>query len=63
MVLVTIADAFNHLKDEVHIALHTQLGDIGQLDLRIQACSRLLVNINQHVNIIPPESYQIISKP
>jgi len=31
-ILATIAAAFNHLKDDVHTALHTQLGDAGQLE-------------------------------
>lgn len=46
-ILITIATAFNHLKNDVRIALQTQLGDIGQLEQRIQACSRLLIQINQ----------------
>lgn len=46
-ILLTLATAFNHLKDDVHIALRTQLGDVAQIDLRIQACSRLLLQINQ----------------
>lgn len=45
--LSTIAAAFNLLKDDVHVALHTQLGDVGQLEQRIQACSRLSLQINQ----------------
>ena len=47
VILDTIATAFNHLKDDVRVALHTQLGDSAQLDQRIQACSRLLVHTNQ----------------
>lgn len=46
-ILITIATAFNHLKDNVHSALLTQLGDTAQLEQRIQACSRLLLQINQ----------------
>ena len=46
-ILATIATAFNHLKDDVHTALHTQLGDAGQLQQQIQACSRLMLQISQ----------------
>ena len=46
-ILVTIAAAFNHLKDDVHTALLTQLGDEAQLQQRIQACSHLLLQISQ----------------
>jgi hypothetical protein len=46
-ILITIATAFNHLKDDVHSALLTQLGDVAQLDQRIRACSRLSMQINQ----------------
>ncbi|KAJ3502998.1 hypothetical protein NLJ89_g8633 [Agrocybe chaxingu] len=59
-VLATIACAFAYLKDDVHVALHTQLGDAAQLDQRIQACSRLQLQINQHMHIIPSEQYQIM---
>jgi len=47
VMLDTITTAFNHLKDNVKIALRTQLGDSEQLDQRIQACSRLLLHTNQ----------------
>ncbi len=47
MILESIATAFEQLKDDVHIALHTQIGDSSQLDQRITACSRLLLHINQ----------------
>jgi len=46
-ILITIATAFNHLKDDVNSALLTQLGDSAQLEQRIRACSRLLLQINQ----------------
>jgi hypothetical protein len=46
-ILSTIAAAFNHLKDDVHTALLTQLGDAAQLQQRIQACSRLMLQISQ----------------
>lgn len=46
-ILATIAAAFNHLKDDVHTALLTQLGDAAQLQQRIQACSRLMLQISQ----------------
>ena len=47
LVLDTIAVAFGQLKDDVHVALHTQLGDSNQLEQRIDACSRLLLQVNQ----------------
>ena len=50
MILDTIAAAFNHLKEDVRVALQTQLGDAAQLEQRIQACSRLLLQINQVIN-------------
>ena len=53
-ILITIATAFNHLKDNVHSALLTQLGDTAQLEQRIQACSRLSLQINQ---VKLPNSY------
>jgi hypothetical protein len=46
-ILATIAAAFNHLKDDVHTALLTQLGDATQLQQRIQACSRLMLQISE----------------
>ena len=47
MILETIVIAFEHLKNDVHVALHTQLGDSNQLEQRIDACSRLLLQVNQ----------------
>ena len=47
VILDSIATAFNRLKDDVRIALHTQIGDAAQLEERIRACSRLLVQVNQ----------------
>jgi len=46
-ILDSIVSAFEHLSNDVKIALRTQLGDSAQLEERIQACSRLLVQINQ----------------
>ena len=46
-ILDNIAIAFEHLSNGVKNALRTQLGDSAQLEERIQACSRLLVQINQ----------------
>ena len=52
-ILITIATAFDHLKDSVHSALLTQLGDTAQLEQQIQACSRLSLQINQ-VKLLSP---------
>jgi len=46
-ILDNIATAFEHLSNDVKNALRTQLGDSAQLEERIRACSRLLVQINQ----------------
>jgi hypothetical protein len=43
----TIAAAFVLLKDNVHVALHTQLGDAAQLQAQINECGQLLVQITQ----------------
>ena len=47
LILESIATAFEQLKDDVHIAMHTQIGDSSQLEQRITACSRLLLHVNQ----------------
>jgi hypothetical protein len=46
-ILDSIATAFEQLSNDVKTALRTQLGDSTQLEERIQACSRLLVQVNQ----------------
>jgi len=47
MILEMIVITFERLKNDVHVALHTQLGDSNQLEQRIDACSRLLLQVNQ----------------
>jgi len=47
LILESIATAFEQLKDDVHIAMHTQIGNSSQLEQRITACSRLLLHVNQ----------------
>ena len=47
LILNSIVTAFEQLKDDVHIALHTQIGNTSQLEQRITACSQLLLHINR----------------
>jgi len=47
VILNTIATAFDLLKNDVHAALHTQIGDSAQLQERIHACTQLLLQANQ----------------
>ena len=47
IILNTIAAAFNLLKDDIHTVLLTQLSDAAQLEQRIQACTGVMLQINQ----------------
>lgn len=48
-ILVAIAQAFDELKEDVYVALRTQLGDINQLDNRIAACIHFVKEIGKVV--------------
>lgn len=54
--LQNIIYSFNHLKDDVRIALLTQLGDAARIQLHVQACQQLRADIAQvsHPNITFP---------
>lgn len=41
----TIALAFEHLKNDVHIAVRTQVGDAARLDQHITLCNDLEMHI------------------
>lgn len=51
--LQNIIHSFNQLKDDVRIALLTQLGDAAHIQLHVQACQQLRADIVQvsHPNI------------
>jgi hypothetical protein len=44
--LQNIILAFNQLKDDVHVALLTQLGDAPRLQLHVEACQQLQNDID-----------------
>jgi hypothetical protein len=43
----TITAAFNYLKHDVQVALHTQVGDAARLDEQIRICTNLQRYITQ----------------
>jgi hypothetical protein len=45
--LATITLAFEHLKNDVRIAMNTQLGDVARLEDQIVMCSNLQGHIQQ----------------
>lgn len=51
--LQNIICSFNQLKDDVRVALLTQLGDAARLQLHVQVCQQLRADITQvsHPNI------------
>ncbi|KAG1732582.1 hypothetical protein EDB19DRAFT_1831289 [Suillus lakei] len=51
--LQNIIHSFNQLKDDVCIALLTQLGDAARLELHVQACEHLKIDITQHHAVVP----------
>lgn len=48
----TIALAFEHLKNEVHVAVRTQVGDTARLDQHIAVCNDLEVHIQNVRSIL-----------
>lgn len=41
----TITLAFEHLKNDVHIAVHTQVGDTARLNQHLAVCDELEIHI------------------
>ncbi|KAG2345292.1 hypothetical protein BDR05DRAFT_998427 [Suillus weaverae] len=55
--LQNIILAFNQLKEDVRIALLTQLGDAAQLQLHVEACEHLKNGITLHCALVPEATY------